>query len=106
MANVRAESLGIGRTGFFVFIFAGSSVIAFVRLFAFTCAGFFLIISTVSVVVACAISFLIFGSGLFSLVITCAGSFVIPKSNFEGASACAYAAALEMARSDVVANAK
>src|SRR5439155_7750674 len=67
----------------------------------------------------CTISFLVSCSGLFSLAITCAGSFGIAgtisffvscsglvRFNVEGASACACAAALEMTKSDVVANVK
>jgi hypothetical protein len=46
-----------------------------------------------SFVIACAISFLVSCSGLV-------------RFNVEGASACARAAALEMTRSDVVANVK
>src|SRR6266567_1379765 len=111
MANVRAESSGIACAAF--------CVIALI--------GFF--------VIACTVSFLVFCSGLFSFAITRVGSFGITSAGFfaiagagsfgiartvsflvpcsglvrcnsEGASACACAAALEMTRSDIVANAR
>src|SRR6266508_4408923 len=76
-ANVRAESLGIACAVF--------CVIALI--------GFFVIACTGSFVMACAISFLVSCSGLV-------------RFNVEGASACACAVALEMTKSDVVANVK
>src|SRR6266404_9675638 len=78
-------------------------------------------------VIACTVSFLVFCSGPFSFAVTSAGFFVIAfagsfvmtctapvlvscsgpvRRKVEGASACACAAALEMTRSDIVANAR
>src|SRR6266542_2822140 len=76
-ANVRAESLGIACAVF--------CVIALIGFFVIACAGSF--------AMACAISFLVSCSGLV-------------RFNVEGASACACAVALEMTKSDVVANVK
>src|SRR6266513_450750 len=76
-ANVCPESLGIACAVFCVIALIGS--------FAIACAGSF--------VIACAISFLVSCSGLV-------------RFNVEGASACAYTVALEMTKSDVVANVK
>src|SRR6266498_961392 len=84
-ANVRAESLGIACAVFCVIALIGFFVIACAGSFAIACAGSF--------VIACAISFLVSCSGLV-------------RFNVEGASACACAVALEMTKSDVVANVK
>src|SRR6266567_5528374 len=103
MANVRAESSGIACAAFCVIALIGFFVIACtvsflvfrsgLFSFAFTSAGFFAIAGAVSFVTARTVSFLVPCSGLV-------------RCNSEGASACACAAALEMTRSDIVANAR
>ncbi len=125
MANVRAESLGIACAafcvialiGFFVIACAGSFAMACTGSLASACIGSFVIALIDFFVVGRAGSFAITGAGSFaiacagSLVIACTTSFLVSCSglvrfNVEGASACAFAAALEMTRSDVVANVK
>ena len=116
MANVRAESLGIACAAF--------CVIALIGFFVTACTGSLAMACTGSLASACIGSFVIALIDFFvvartgSFVIACAGSFVTTctisflgscsglRCNVEGASACARAAALEMTRSDVVANVK
>jgi len=125
MANVRAESLGIAcaafcliaLVGFFVIACTGSLAMACTGSLASACIGsfavalidFFVVARTGSFAIACAGSFAIACAGSF--VIACAISFLVSCSglvrfNVEGASACACAVALEMTKSDVVANVK
>src|SRR5439155_23458600 len=125
MANVRAESLGIGCAafcvialiGFFVIACTGSLAMACTGSLASACIGSFVIALIAFFVVGRTGSFAIARTGSFA--IACAGSFVIAcamsflvscsglvRFNVEGASACAYAATLEMTKSDVVANVK
>lgn len=108
-ANVRPESLGIACAAFCVIALIGFFIIACTGSLAMACAGslasvwigsfvialidFFVVARTGSFVTACTVSFLVSCSGLV-------------RCNVEGASACACAAALEMTRSDVVANVK
>src|SRR6266550_840320 len=101
MANVRAESLGIACAafctialiGFFVIACTGSLAMPCTGSLASACIGSFVIALIDFFVIACAISFLVSCSGLV-------------RFNVEGASACACAVALEMTKSDVVANVK
>src|SRR6266498_2154758 len=125
MANVRAESLGIACAAFCVIALIGFFVIACTGSLAMACTGslasacigcfvialidFFVVARTGSFAIACAGSFAIACAGSF--VIACAISFLVSCSglvrfNVEGASACACAVALEMTKSDVVANVK
>src|SRR6266496_1360117 len=125
MANVRAESLGISCAAFCVIALIGFFVIACTGSLAMACTGslasagigsfvialidFFVVARTGSFAIACAGSFAIACAGSF--VIACTISFLVSCSglvrcNVEGASACACAAALEMTKSDVVANVK
>jgi hypothetical protein len=124
-ANVRAESWGIACAvfcvialiGFFVIACTGSLAMACTGSLASACIGSFVIALIDFFVVGRAGSFAITGVGSFaiawpgSFVIACTTSFLVSCSglarfNVEGASACACAAALEMTRSDVVANVK
>jgi hypothetical protein len=125
MANVRAESLGIACAAFCVIALIGLFVMACTGSLAMACTGslaracvdsfvialidFFVVACTGSFAIACTGSFAITCAGSFA--IACTISFLVPCSglvrfNVEGASACACAAALEMTKSDVVANVK
>jgi len=117
MANVRAESLGIAcaafcliaLVGFFVIASTGSLAMACTGSLASACIGsfavalidFFVVARTGSFAIACAGSFVI--ACTTSFFVSCSG---LVRFNVEGASACAYTAALEMTKSDVVANVK
>src|SRR6266542_6317645 len=117
MANVRAESLGISCAAFCVIALIGFFVIACTGSLAMACTGslasagigsfvialidFFVVARTGSFVIACAGSFVI--ACAISFLVSCSG---LVRFNVEGASACAYTVALEMTRSDVVANVK
>src|SRR6266699_2883268 len=117
MANVRAESLGIACAAFWVIALIGFFVIACTGSLAMACTGCLASACIGSFVIALIDFFVVGRAG--SLAIGCAGSLVIActtsflvscsglvRFNVEGASACAFAAALEMTRSDVVANVK
>src|SRR6266496_5944897 len=116
-ANVRAESLGIACAvfcvialiGFFVIACTGSLAMACTGSLASACIGsfvialidFFVVARTGSFAIACAGSFVI--ACAISFLVSCSG---LVRFNVEGASACAYTVALEMTKSDVVANVK
>ena len=92
-ASSRADSVAIARTGFFLIATTGSFVI--------TETGFFLLAATGSFGIAGASCFVV--AGPISFLVSCSA---LARLNVEGASDCACAAALEMARSDIVANGK
>src|SRR6266550_6090270 len=117
MANVRAESLGIACAAFCTIALIGFFVIACTGSLAMPCNGSLASACIVSFVIALIDFFVVARTGSFA--IACAGSFVIAcaisflvscsglvRFNVEGASACACAVALEMTKSDVVANVK
>ncbi len=117
MANVRAESLGIACAAFCTIALIGFFVIACTGSLAMPCNGslasacigsfvialidFFVVARTGSFAIACAGSFVI--ACAISFLVSCSG---LVRFNVEGASACACAVALEMTKSDVVANVK
>jgi len=79
----------------------GSLASACIGSFAVALIDFFVVARTGSFAIACAGSFVI--AGAISFLVSCSG---LVRFNVEGASACACAVALEMTKSDVVANVK
>ncbi len=99
----------IARTGSVVSACARSVAIARAGSVAVARAGFFLIAATGSFVITALRSFVIAGVGCFVIAgpifffVSCSK---LARFNVDGANTCACAAALEMARSDIIANGK